>query len=216
MTASRRGRHAHHGLTGPGLPYTTLRDSAIPGLCPHASHTPPARRTIIRRSRSQSRCETQLRTLVNQHDDGTRSTNRTVPSPRSSPGSTCGTSGNGAHLTNAGPRQGGACQPRASPTMITRVSDRFPPAAAWASVLAGCLLPVVPRETVPTTDETFISSHARATFRVRTARPGLWLPCFSTATNGAGVAVHAGARRVDGAEKRGQARGAVAAELNWR
>jgi hypothetical protein len=28
MTASHRGRHAHHGLTGPGLPYTTLGDSS--------------------------------------------------------------------------------------------------------------------------------------------------------------------------------------------
>ena len=27
MTASPCWRHARHGLTGPGLPYTTLRDS---------------------------------------------------------------------------------------------------------------------------------------------------------------------------------------------
>ena len=40
MTASRRGRHAPDGLTGPGLPYTTLRDST---LLHHSLGLPPAR-----------------------------------------------------------------------------------------------------------------------------------------------------------------------------
>lgn len=31
MTALRRGSHAHHGLTGPGPPYTTLGDSTAGG-----------------------------------------------------------------------------------------------------------------------------------------------------------------------------------------
>lgn len=77
---------------------------------PHTSHRCPALPLTMRRSRSQSRGATHERTLVNQHDRGTRSTNSPDPNPRSSPGRSGGRSGSATHRSRPGSPARGANQ----------------------------------------------------------------------------------------------------------
>src|SRR4051794_27705161 len=86
---------------------------------------------IIRRRRSQSLGMTQERTLVNQQEDGTRSTNRPGPKDRSSPGSRSGMSGNAAHRVRLGTAAGGAYQ------RSTVASQRAPRALASSFSVKG-------------------------------------------------------------------------------
>jgi hypothetical protein len=87
-----------------------------------------ARAVIMRRRRSQSAGTTQERTLVNQQEDGTRSTNRPLPRLRSSPGSKSGTGAFAIHRASVSTSASGAYQ------RLAPASHRAPPPSSLSKL----------------------------------------------------------------------------------